>query len=562
MRSSYVALHFVGVTWGITFGIVSGAAAPRGAPRSPAVVDAAALSRHTKVLASDEFEGRAPGTAGETKTVEYLTAQLRKIGAQPAGERGGFTQEVAFNRFRIERPPALSLASAKLACTFPLDGAAVIWTKNPVPKAAINAAPLVFLGYGIEAPERGWNDYAGVDASGPAGLAGRIAVVLANEPDHERDAGPFSGAAMTYFGRIGHKAEAAARRGALALLVINHPKASGFGWELVQSLYAPPALDIVRSERRLAFEGWLKHEAAERLFRCAGLELEAQRQAAQRSPSAGVPLAGLSVSAAFDVRIETAKTRNVLARLPGRSRPDETFVYTAHWDHLGRGKPDPTGDAIYNGAMDNAAGVAGLLELARAFATAPRTARSLLFIATTLEESGLLGAEFYAAHPLYPLEKTVGGINLDAVNVFGPTQTLEVTGLGKTTLEDDLERELAKKGRHVRVDPNEVVGFYFRSDHFPFVRRGVPFVFAGSGWELAEKKAPNTREPQLGTRFHQPSDEWRADLNFEAAARDVRIYYEVGRALADSMEWPEWKPGAEFKALREKSAALRKNGKD
>lgn len=561
MRLRSIAPLFVGISCGILCGLTSVLATPQ-APPAPPVLGAAALSRHTKVLASDEFAGRAPGTAGEAKTVEYLTEQLRKAGALPAGERGGFTQEVAFDRFRIERPPTLSLASATLACTFPLDGAAVIWTKNAAPRVAINAAPLVFLGYGIEAPDRGWNDYAGVDGNGRDGLSGKIAVVLANEPDHERDSGPFAGAAMTYFGRLSHKVEAAARRGALALLVINHPKASGFGWELVQSLYAPPPLDIVRSERRLAFEGWLKLEAAERLFRCAGLDLEAQRQAAQRSASAGVPLPGLSLSVAFSVQVEAAKTRNVLARLPGRSRPDETFVYTAHWDHLGRGKPDPTGDAIYNGAMDNAAGVAGLLELARAFAAAPRTARSLLFIATTLEENGLLGAEFYAAHPLYPLETTVGGINLDAVNVFGPTATLEVTGLGKTTLEDDLERELAKVGRHVRADPNEVVGFYFRSDHFPFVRRGVPFVFAGSGWELAEKKAPNTREPQLGTRFHQPSDEWRPDLDFEAAARDLRVYYEVGRALSDSAVWPQWKPGAEFKALREQSAALRKNRKD
>lgn len=559
MSLRYVAPLSVGVLCWIACGIASGLPPPKAPPEAPPTIDAAALSRHTQVLASDEFEGRAPGTAGETKTVEYLIAQLRKAGAQPAGERGGFTQEVAFNRFRIAGPPTLSLASAKLACTFPLDGDAVIWTKNDAPRVAINAAPLVFLGYGIEAPERGWNDYAGV---GGIGLAGKIAVVLANEPDHERDSGPFAGPAMTYFGRMNHKVEAAARRGALALLVINHPKASGFGWELVQSLYAQPPLDILRSERRLAFEGWLKLEAADRMFRCAGLELEAQRQAAQRSPSAAVPLAGLSLSAAFAVQLETAKTRNVLARLPGHSRPDESFVYTAHWDHLGRGKPDPTGDAIYNGALDNAAGVAGLLELARAFAAAPRTARSQLFIATTLEENGLLGAEFYAAHPLYPLEKTVGGINLDAVNLFGPTATLEVTGLGKTSLEDDLERELAKQGRHVRPNPNDVVGFYFRSDHFPFVRRGVPFVFAGSGWELAEQKAPNTREPQLGTRFHQPSDEWRADLDFEAAARDLRVYYEVGRTLSESRAWPQWKPGAEFKALREISDVLRKNGKD
>lgn len=524
------------------------------APAATSTISSAALSRHTKILASDELAGRAPGTEGETKAVAYIVEQFRQAGAQPAGDDGSWTQEVPFHRHVLVTPPRLGIESSQPACAFRLDGAAVIWTKNAAPAVAVRGAPLVFLGYGIEAPDRGWNDYAGIE------LAGAVAVVLANDPDHERASGPFDGAAMSYFGRLSHKAEAAARRGALAVLVINHPKASGYSWELVQHLYSIPALDIPRRERQLAFEGWLELGAAERLFRCAGLELEAQRRAAQQAGHAPVPLKGLSLSAAFDVKVEAAKTRNVLARLPGRLRPDETFVYTAHWDHLGRGKPDSTGDVIYNGAMDNAAGVAGLLELARAFAAAPRTARSQLFIATTLEENGLLGAEYYAAHPRFSLEKTVGGINMDAVNVFGPTKTMEMTGLGKTTLEDEVASALARQGRRLQADPNSVVGFYFRSDHFPFVKRGVPFVFAGSGWELADKKAPNTRDPQLGTRFHQPSDEWTPEMDFEAAARDLRVYFEVGRALSDSAAWPGWKRGAEFKVLREQSTPTRSRG--
>lgn len=513
---------------------------------------AAALSQHTKVLASDAFAGRAPGTAGEAQTLRYLIAQFTKAGAQPAGERGSWTQEVPFHRHRLEKQPPLDIAGEQPSCTFALDGATVIWTKNDAPAVKVAHAPLVFVGYGIEAPDRSWDDYAGVD------MAGKIALVLANDPDHEQASGPFDGPAMSYFGRLSHKAETAARRGALAVLVINHPKFSGYSWELVQRLYAPPALDIPRRERQVAFEGWLRLDAAERLFRCAGLELEAQRRAAQRPGFTAVPLGGVSLSTSFTVQVDSEKTFNLLARLPGRLRPEETFIYTAHWDHLGRGKPDSTGDTIYNGAMDNAVGVAGLLELARAFAAAPRTARSQLFIATTLEESGLLGAEFYATHPRFPLEKTVGGINMDAVNIFGPTPTMEMTGIGKTTLEDYLARALARQGRRLQPDPNAVVGFYYRSDHFPFVKRGVPFVFAGSGWELEEKKAPNTRDPQLGTRFHQPSDEWTPELDFEAAARDLQVYYEVGRALSESAEWPTWKPGAEFKALRETSAASRR----
>lgn len=533
-----------------TLAILSVAAASAAARAEPAPA-AAMLSQHTRILASDAFAGRAPGSEGEVQTLRYLIAQFKKAGVQPAGEKGGWTQEVPFRRHRLERQPSLAIAGERPECSFALDGATVLWTKNAAPEVAIERAPLLFLGYGVEAPDRGWDDYAGID------LTGKIALVLANDPDHERKSGPFEGPAMTYFGRLSHKTEAAARHGALAVLVINHPSFSGYSWELVQSLYAPPALDIPRRERQLAFEGWLRQEAAERLFRCAGLDLETQRQAAQRPGFAAVPLGGVRLSTRFAVQVETAKTFNVLAWLPGRLHPEESFVYTAHWDHLGRGKPDSSGDTIYNGAMDNAAGVAGLLELARAFAAAPPTARSQLFIATTMEENGLLGAEFYAAHPRFALEKTVGGINMDAVNVFGPTWTMEMTGIGKTTLEEDVAHALTRQGRRLQSDPNAVVGFYYRSDHFPLVKRGVPFVFAGSGWELADKKAPNTRDPQLGTRFHQPSDEWTPELDFAAAARDLKVYYEVGRALSESAAWPSWKPGAEFKALREASAAAR-----
>jgi Zn-dependent M28 family amino/carboxypeptidase len=265
----------------------------------------------------------------------------------------------------------------------------------------------------------------------------------------------------------------------------------------------------------------------------------------------------MTLSARFETTIRTVDTHNVIALLPGRRHPNESFVYTAHWDHLGRGRPDSTGDTIYNGALDNAGGVAGLLELARAFAAGPRPQRSLLFIAMTLEESGLLGSEYYVTHPLHPLATTVGGINMDAVNLFGPTGTMEVTGLGHTSLEDYLGAELQAVGRRMQDDPNSVVGFYYRSDHFPFARAGVPFLFAGSGWELAEQRAPNIRDPQVGTRFHQPSDEWSPELDFAAAARDVTLYYRVCLRLANSRDWPGWRPGTEFAALRARSAAQR-----
>ncbi|HST37753.1 MAG TPA: M28 family peptidase, partial [Allosphingosinicella sp.] len=305
------------------------------------------------------------------------------------------------------------------------------------------------------------------------------------------------------------------------------------------------------ADARLAFGAWLGLDPSRRLFACAGLDLAEQQAAAARPGFRARPLTGMRLSASFDVRVETTVTHNVLAILPGTRHADEYFIYTAHWDHMGRGRPDASGDTIYNGALDNAGGVAGLLELARVFAAGPRPERSILFIATTLEESGLLGAEYYAAHPLYPLERTVGGINMDAVNLFGPTATMEVTGLGKTALEDYLQAELAATGRRMQDDPNSVVGFYYRSDHFPFVKRGVPFLFAGSGWDLAE------RSP-LGTRFHQPSDQWGSELNFDSAARDMALYYRIGLRLGNSRDWPGWRPGAEFGPLRAASDAARR----
>ena len=301
----------------------------------------------------------------------------------------------------------------------------------------------------------------------------------------------------------------------------------------------------------VGFTGYLRQDAAERLFRCAGLDLEQQRHAAQQSGFRAHRLGDITLSARFDVTTRHLTTHNVLAILPGRRHPREYFVYTAHWDHLGRGTPDASGDDIYNGALDNAGGVAGLLELARVFAAGPRPERSILFIAMTLEESGLLGSDYYAGHPLQPLATMAGGINMDAVNLFGPSGTMEVTGLGHTDLEDVLQVELTATGRRMRDDPNSVVGFYYRSDHFPFAKRGVPFIFAGSGWELAD-------QGELGRRFHQPSDQWGPKLNFAAAARDITLYYRVGLRLANSRIWPAWRPGTEFAALRARSDAARR----
>lgn len=529
--------------------LLAGAAAAQ----APPDIQAAELSRHVKMLASDEFEGRAPGTEGERRTIAYLAEQFAAAGAEPGGENGGWTQAVRMNRYSVSGTPRIALGGPG-DCAVDLGESTVLWTRNPAPRIDLASAPLVFGGYGIHAPELGWDDYADID------LRGKVVVVLGNDPDHEAtDGGPFGGPALSYFGRPGSKIEEAGRRGAAAVLIVHHDDYLGMPWEFSKGAYSGPANALAGGDDgRVGFAGWLRLDSAERMFRCAGLDLEEQRKAAQRQGFRARTLPGLNLSARFDVTVEETTTHNVIARIPGARHPDETFIYTAHWDHMGRGRPDSTGDTIYNGALDNAGGVAGLIELARVFAAGPRPERSILFIATTLEENGLLGAEYYARYPLYPLETTVGGINMDAVNLFGPTGTMEVTGMGKTELERYLETELSATGRRMQDDPNSVVGFYFRSDHFPFVRQGVPFLFAGSGWELAPEKAPNIRDPQVGTRFHQPSDEWTPELDFEAAARDIRLYQRVGLRLANSRDWPGWTSAGEFRHLRERTADARR----
>jgi Zn-dependent M28 family amino/carboxypeptidase len=515
-------------------------------PRAAPVIDPARLSAHVRVLASDAFEGRGPGTPGEDRTLAYLTAQFRAIGARPAGEHGGWTQAVPMNRYRIgmERR-RLAFGSAAPGCAWEPGEALPVSTRNPAPRVDLANAPLVFAGYGINAPELGWNDYAGLDAHG------KIVVVLANDPDHEQTGGPFGGPALSYYGRPASKVEEAGRQGAAAILIIHHEAFFGLPWDMLRRSSGTTSGIPGADDALVGFTGYLRQDEAERLFRCAGLDLEQQRHAAQQNGFRARPLSGMTLSARFDVTTQRLVTHNLLAILPGTRHPDEYFIYTAHWDHLGLCRPEGEADRICNGALDNAGGVAGLLELARLFAAGPRPQRSILFIAMTLEESGLLGSDYYAGHPLYPLETTVGGINMDAVNMFGATNTMEVTGLGHTDLEDVLGAELNATRRRMQDDPNSVVGFYYRSDHFPFVKRGVPFLFAGSGWDLAERSS-------LGTRFHQPSDQWGPELNFASAARDIQLYYRVGMRLANSRIWPGWRPGTEFAALRARSDAARR----
>lgn len=525
----------------------------------PAVpIEAARLSDHIRILASDEFEGRGPATEGEKKAIAYISDQMKQIGLVPGAKDGGWTQPVILNRFAVTRPvkAAINLTGWNRPL---LDGDdVVIGSRRVGTEVKIDKAPLVFVGYGVHAPERGWDDYKGVD------LRGKVMVVLVNDPDFETaQAGAFDGKAMTYYGRWTYKFEEAARQGALGVLVVHETPGAGYGWATVRNSWTSDQFDIVQTNPSATapMEGWIQRQVAVELFRLAGLDFEKLKAQAQTKDFKPVALGGATLSTSFAVSAQTITSYNVVGRLPGKTRPDQTILYTAHWDHLGRGTPDAKGDTIYNGALDNASGVAGLLELARVFKAGPPTLRSVVFIAVTAEEKGLLGSEYYSANPVYPLSKTVVNLNMDGLPVGGPSHDVVVVGAGKGTIEDDLAKAAAEQGRVIAIDPVPEAGHYYRSDHFPFAKRGVPALHAGAGEDLitgGREAGEAARKDYIVNRYHQPADEWKPDWDYSGAIQDLNLLYMLGHDLANSNRWPEWKPGAEFKAIRDASSKDRR----
>lgn len=523
------------------------------------------LSETVKTLSSDEFEGRAPASAGETRTVEYLSEQMRAAGLQPGGDLGpdgkrAWTQAVPLLRAEIVGTPALSVAvggqaqalaqGEQIAVRAALDGSKAV---------SIADAPLVFAGYGVKAPERNWDDFKGVD------LRGKIAVVLINDPDFETRQGDFGGPAMTYYGRWTYKYEEAARQGALGLLIVHETAPASYGWATVKNSNTNTMFDVVREQPGAVhprMEGWIQRDFAVDLFRRAGLDFEALKQQAQTRGFQPVELKGVTLSADYAVDSKVITSHNVVGRVEGRKRPDETVIYTAHWDHLGVGLPDAKGDRIYNGAVDNATGTAALLALGRAFAHAkPRPDRSLVFLAVTAEEKGLLGSEFYASRPLYPLATTVGVINMDALNPQGPAHDFTISGSAKLELLDGLIATAKRWDLRYTPDSKPEAGYFFRSDHFPFAKRGVPAISYGSGndWVdggVAAGKAAG--EVYTADRYHQPADQWEASWTFTGMTRELQVLYTLGSELAQGKRWPNWDAGSEFRGARDASADQRK----
>jgi Zn-dependent M28 family amino/carboxypeptidase len=532
------------------------------ADTAPPGFDPHRLSAEVRTLSSDAFEGRGPDTPGETRTVDWLVAQMKAAGLQPGGAmvdgKRGWTQPVPLARFEITGTPRFTLtAGGKDQALTQGDEIAVRPSMDGSHRVDIDHAPLVFVGYGVNAPERHWDDFKGVD------LHGKIAVVLVNDPDFETGKGDFGGKAMTYYGRWTYKYEEAARQGALGMLVIHETVPASYGWATVRNSNTNVQFDIVRDDPKAAhprLEGWVQRDLAVAMFKRAGLDFEALKKQAQTRAFKPVTLKGESFSAHYDVAVGHITSHNVVGRVEGSTHPDETVIYSAHWDHLGIGAPDAKGDRIYNGAVDNATGTAGLVELGRAFAHGPKPRRSVVFLAVTAEEKGLLGSEYYASHPLYPLGRTVAVINTDALDPGGVARNFSISGTAKLGLLDDLVAVAKKHDQYFTPDPHPESGGFFRSDHFSFAKRGVPALSFESGNDLVDGgKAAGEAQAKTYTRehYHQPSDEWQASWSFAGMAHDLGVLYELGAQLADSREWPNWSEDSEFRAVRDRSAAER-----
>ena len=440
------------------------------------------IAGHIKTLASDAFEGRGPATPAEPKVIDYLVRTFKTMGLQPGGEHGGWTQEVPLVRFQVTGPIRLSLTTNGQLQALTQGEQVVVQTLTPVDQVSIKDAPLVFVGFGVKAPERNWDDFKGVD------LHGKIAVVLVNDPDFENPASTlFGGKAMTYYGRWTYKYEEAARRGALGMLIVHETGPASYGWATVRNSNSKAQFDILRKDASAAhplLQAWIQRDAAVSLFKSCGLDFEAQKRAAMQPDFHPVALACANFSADYGVDHQTTVTHNVLARLPGARRPDETVIFSAHWDHLGVGAPDARGDRIFNGAQDNAAGVGGVLEIARAFASGPRPERSVVFLLTTAEEDGLLGSLYYATHPLYPTQTTVADLNFDDLDAAGPAHDISVRGGGQSSLEDELAAAARRHGRSFSPEPDPGAGRFYRADHFSFAQVGVPAITPISGHDL------------------------------------------------------------------------------
>ncbi len=525
-----------------------------------ATVSADRIAADVKAVSADSFLGRGPATRGEELATGYIRDRLIAAGVQPGGPNGSWFQEVPLLMSNIVGTPSLSVTIG--GDTHPLTQGqqiAVRASMQNVDHVDIRNAPLVFLGYGVKAPERNWDDFKGEN------LRGKVGVVLINDPDFESGSGDFGGKAMTYYGRWTYKYEEAARQGLAGLLIVHETAPASYGWATVKNSNTNTMFDIVRAnpaESHPLLEAWVQHDDAVRLFSAVGQNYEALKRLAQTRAFRPVTLGNATFSANFQVKQQTIRSKNILGRIPGSAHPDETVLFGAHWDHLGVGASDAKGDSIYNGAVDNGTGIASVLELARVFAAGPRPQRSIVFAFWTAEEKGLMGSEYYASNPVYPLEKTVAGFNIDALAPVGRAHDLLVIGSGQSDLEDRLNTVLVASHRVMTPDASPEAGYFYRSDHFPMAKRGVPMLYVGSGIDLLNGGAAAGTAANVAYRrdqYHQPADNYDvATWDLAGITEDVTLLHALGWQLANSRDWPNYRASSEFRPVRDRTAAARR----
>ena len=537
----------------ITFGfiIIAFAGCNQPAPEVADTFNKDSLMQHIKVLSSDAFMGRRPFSPGEEKTVEYMKGAFARLGAEP-GNGNSYIQEVPLVDITVNADSTMKVQGAKGHFDLKNIDDYILATERTDSVLTLDNDEVVFAGYGVVAPEYNWNDYAGLD------VKGKVVLVLVNDPGFNAgDTTLFKGRTMTYYGRWTYKYEEAARQGAKACLILHNTKAASYPFSVVQNSWGKSNLYLDTrgsNEYHCALNGWVTGDAAKRLLAVAGKDTTLFALADKRGFKA-VPL-GIKLSTGVKVTSVYNKSKNVIAKITGSKHPDEYIVYTAHWDHLGVGKPDSKGDTIYNGAIDNASGSAALLEMARAFKNKKqKPERTVIFISVTSEEQGLLGSKYYAEHPIYPIDKTVAEINMDCVNPYGKRKDVTITGQGQSDIEDYFVEAAKVQGRYLAPESRPEAGGYFRSDHFNFAKHGVPALNAGGGTDDVKggiKEGERQRDEYTNKHYHQPSDEYDSTWTFEGGLDDLRLLFNVGKRLAYGSEWPQWKDGSEFKALRKK----------
>ena len=510
-------------------------------------------------LSSDEFMDRMPFTEGEKLTTSFLESKFKEMGLEP-GNGDSYFQEVPMVSIITYPEQSMEFKSAQGSVVGEGLKDFVIWTQRTDSVVKVEDAEVVFAGFGIVAPEYGWNDYKNLD------VKGKIVVVMINDPGFgSEDSTFFKGNTMTYYGRWTYKYEEAVRQGALGCLIVHNTIPAGYGFNNIQNSWKASKLyldDRGQDKYKLGFEGWITLPFATQLFEKMGKNQSELLQNARKPDFQGFST-GMTLSTSLAVEPTYNVSKNVIAKVTGKTAPEEVIIYTAHWDHIGIGKPDETGDTIYNGALDNASGTAALLALAKAFKTDEQPDRTVVFLSVTAEEQGLWGSAYYAKQPIYPKEKTVANINMDGVNPYGKMKDVSVIGVGQSEMEDLLDEELKKLGRYAAPEPNPVVGYYFRSDHFNFAKIGIPALYIGTGIDHVEKGKEYGKQLQddyVAQYYHKPADAYDPTRwNLDGAVDDVQLLYQVGRNLANSTKWPGWKEGSEFKAIRDSYFKIRRS---